>query len=193
MPPGNLRQSRAVLVLGVPFPGATDRCVMLKRAYNNRCARIYVIFVSLFHSSGRRSVVSSMLDGNTWYKMQVIHMHNSFSNMSSFFHPSPTYHTHPHPSSLIFPYKTHRLIISSFYFVTQHYQAFRAANQAIGRCIRHKADYGRYWRSPFTCKPFFHECCSVFFVDARFGADDRLVQMNDDQCYHLQLASYACH
>jgi len=32
------RQSRAVLVLGVPFPGAKDRCVLLKRAYNSRCA-----------------------------------------------------------------------------------------------------------------------------------------------------------
>ena len=30
------RQSRAVLVLGVPFPGAKDRCVVLKKNYNSR-------------------------------------------------------------------------------------------------------------------------------------------------------------
>jgi len=44
MPPLVFRQSRAVLVIGVPFPGVKDRCVMLKRAYNSRCARMYAIF-----------------------------------------------------------------------------------------------------------------------------------------------------
>ena len=119
MLPGKFRQSRAVLVLGVPFPGAKDRCVMLKRAYNSRCARSYVIFDYLLHSSGRRSLVSPMLDGNTWYKMQVIYTVLPPLTCRLLSHPSPTSLPHPHPSSLIFPYMTRRLFVSSFCFLTQ--------------------------------------------------------------------------
>jgi Fanconi anemia group J protein len=90
------RQSRAVLILGVPFLGATDRCVQLKRDYNSRHCTV---------SSLLDGHTASLVDGNTWYKMQ----------------------------------------------------AFRAANQAIGRCIRHKSDYG-----------------SVIFVDSRFGDEDSI-------------------
>jgi hypothetical protein len=62
------------------------------------------------------------------------------------------------------------------------HQAFRAANQAIGRCIRHKADYGRccccLLQNDFhlsSAYPTINVFVSVLFVDSRFGAEDRQV------------------
>ena len=66
-----IRQSRTVLILGVPFLGAKDRCVQLKRDYNSRCVRSHTQRL-LIHLTSSHCSVSSLLDGNTWYKMQVI-------------------------------------------------------------------------------------------------------------------------
>ncbi len=80
-----LRQSRAVLVLGVPFPGAKDRCVILKKKYNDRLRFKRTLSIYNLHfdarrlrisfardANCRRCVTASVLDGNTWYKMQVL-------------------------------------------------------------------------------------------------------------------------
>jgi hypothetical protein len=66
-------------MLGVPFLGAKDRCVQLKRDYNSRCVQSHTKRL-FFHFTSSHCTVSSLLDGhttslldgNTWYKMQVI-------------------------------------------------------------------------------------------------------------------------
>lgn len=79
--------ARAVITIGIPFPGVKDAQVDLKKKYND------------MHSSTRQIV-----SGSAWYEMQ----------------------------------------------------AFRALNQALGRCIRHKDDFG-----------------ALIIVDDRFQKCDR--------------------
>jgi Helicase C-terminal domain len=101
------------------------------------------------------------------------------------------------PPLLLFRYHALSLhLLSYFCFLILHHQAFRAANQAIGRCIRHKADYGRYCRLSLILSALFQQLklfSSVLFVDSRFGADDRPVPILDDSCSLLRPASHACH
>eukprot|EP01083_Nonionella_stella_P303108 1047872_1 len=99
--------SRAVILLGIPYPSQKEAQVYFKKIYNNKEAQKRK---AQHHATQQRKPY--VLDGNAWYSQQ----------------------------------------------------AFRALNQALGRCIRHKYDYG-----------------VIIFLESRFHGPSNYSQGNVNQ------------
>ena len=100
--------SRAVILVGIPFPNQKSAEVHFKKLYNNREAQK----VKAKYSPQQQSQTPFTMDGKQWYAQQ----------------------------------------------------AYRALNQALGRCIRHKYDFG-----------------CIIFLEARFYGTGQYAKRNIDQ------------
>ncbi|KAF9914010.1 Fanconi anemia group J protein [Lobosporangium transversale] len=103
---------RAVLAVSIPFPGLHDLKIKLKKEYNDSQSRRYREHTQLMHHQSLQSLDHS--SGNSAQSAQL--------------------------AAMIAKRNQGRPLLNGnrWYEI----QAFRAYNQAIGRCIRHRRDWG---------------------------------------------------
>lgn len=122
--------ARAVVCVGIPFPNFKDTQVELKRQYNDKL-----------------SATTPLLNGSEWYEIQAFRfvLKSVFNFEMQLLMPSIEHVYYPNMNLVHF-------------CVCFFPQSNRALNQALGRCIRHKADWG-----------------AILLVDDRFAKTPRYV------------------
>jgi len=130
--------------LGIPFPSACDPQVLLKKEYNNsRIKHQKLLKSTIRNSTASQSLSTTTPTGCGFHLSQSLSLSQSQSHLfQSLSQPLQSCSS-----------SSSAAVMSGDEWYTQ--QAFRAANQAVGRCIRHKTDYG-----------------CVVLVDERYGRDD---------------------
>ncbi|KAF9921512.1 Fanconi anemia group J protein [Linnemannia zychae] len=116
---------RAVLAVSIPYPGMKDLKINLKKEYNDQQCKKR----RQQNQIGQAGQSGKLIPGVTNINLSVIN-HSTGSSEQSAAH-----------ASLVTPDTTQsRSLLSGSRWY--EIQAFRAYNQAIGRCIRHRKDWG---------------------------------------------------